>query len=235
LCVALDTPDIAACVALADSVAPSVGALKVGLTAYAAGGPDLVTAVGERAPVFLDLKWHDIPAQVLGASRVAATLDVSFATVHASGGADMVRAAVDGAGGAVTVLAVTVLTSLDRAALAATGVPGAVADQVARLGELALSAGAGGLVSSPQELAALRRAFGARTEGGPVLVAPGIRAEGSAGDDQRRTSSVTDAIAGGADLVVVGRPVTSAPDPGAEARRLSRALGAPDDQAPAPT
>jgi orotidine-5'-phosphate decarboxylase len=222
LCVALDAPDALTCLALADAVAPSVGALKVGLTAFAAGGPDLVRAVGTRAPVFLDLKWHDIPAQVGGASRAAATLGVEWATVHASGGADMVRAAVDAAGGEATILAVTVLTSLDRAALHSTGVPGAVADQVTRLAELALSAGAGGLVCSPQELGSLREAFGSRAQGGPLLVAPGIRPAGSAADDQRRTASVREAIERGADLVVVGRPITHAPDPGAEAARLGR-------------
>jgi orotidine-5'-phosphate decarboxylase len=226
LCVALDTADTSRCLALADRVAHSVGALKVGITAYAAGGPDLVQAVGERAPVFLDLKWHDIPAQVHGAATVAASLDVRWATVHAAGGADMVRAAVEGADGAVTVLAVTVLTSIDRGVLDATGVADALGDQVVRLADLALAAGAGGLVCSPRELRGLRQRFGPRAQGGPVLVAPGIRAVGSRRDDQRRTSSVTDAVADGADLVVVGRPVTSAPDPGVEALRLSRAVAA---------
>jgi orotidine-5'-phosphate decarboxylase len=226
LCVALDSADTSACLALADRVAPSVGALKVGLTAFAAGGPDLVRAVGRRAPVFLDLKWHDIPAQVHGAATVAASLEARWATVHAAGGADMVRAAVEGAGVAVTVLAVTVLTSIDGGELEATGVADAVADQVVRLADLGLGAGAGGLVCSPRELRALRQRFGPRARGGPVLVAPGIRPAGAARDDQRRTSSVTAAVEDGADLVVVGRPVTAAPDPGAAALRLSRAVAA---------
>jgi orotidine-5'-phosphate decarboxylase len=220
LCIALDAPDAGTCLALADAVAPSVGALKVGLTAFAAGGPELVRAVSERAPVFLDLKWNDIPAQVGGAARAAAMLGVDWATVHASGGADMVRAAVDAAGEVTTILAVTVLTSLDRGGLRSTGVPGSVAEQVTRLAELAVSAGSGGLVCSPHELASLRAAFGSRAQGGPLLVAPGIRSTGSAADDQRRTASVRDAIERGADLVVVGRPVTQASDPGAEAERL---------------
>jgi orotidine-5'-phosphate decarboxylase len=228
LCVALDASNPHTCLALADAVAPSVGALKVGLTAFAAGGPELVRAVRERAPVFLDLKWHDIPAQVGGASRAAGMLGVDWATVHAAGGADMVRAAVDAAGEETTILAVTVLTSLDGAALGSTGVPGSVADHVARLAELALSAGAGGLVCSPRELSALRDAFGPRSDGGPLLVAPGIRSAGSAADDQRRTASVRDAVDRGADLVVVGRPITAAPDPGAEAERIGRESAIPD-------
>jgi orotidine-5'-phosphate decarboxylase len=223
LCVALDAPDPGECLAVAEATRAHAGVFKVGLAAFAAGGPGLVRAVGGHRPVFLDLKLHDIPAQVAGAARSAASLGVAYLTVHASGGAEMMRAAVEAAGERVVVLAVTVLTSLDDAALAAVGMGSSVADRVAQLAAVSLDAGAGGLVCSPLELRALRTRFGPRAGGGPVLVTPGIRAEGSPGSDQRRTATLREALSWGADVVVVGRPVTEAPDPEAAARRLLQA------------
>ena len=223
LCVALDSPDPERCLALASAVAPHASALKVGLTAFAAGGPSLVTRIGRLRPVFLDLKLHDIPAQIAGAVRAGRSLGVSLMTVHASGGAEMIRTAVTAAGDEVRVLAVTVLTSLGDQDLADTGVIGDMPSQVSRLASLAVHAGAHGLVCSPLEVETVRRRFGARDQGGPLLVVPGVRdAQGK--DDQQRVGPGGRAVALGADLVVVGRPITSQGDPRAAAERVAREL-----------
>ena len=214
LVVALDTADGRQLAAWAAALGPHVGGLKVGLEAFAAHGPAVVRAAVEHGPVFLDLKLHDIPATVAGAARAVAGLGVSLLTVHASGGAAMVRAAVQAVPD-VTVLAVTVLTSLDAAALAAAGQP-PVAEQVPRLARLAVDAGAGGIVCAPTDVAVVRAAVGA----GPLLVVPGIRPAGSAVDDQARVATPAEAVAAGADLLVVGRPITRATDPAAAARAL---------------
>ena len=220
ICVALDFDDPARVREIAGATSDHVGIFKIGLTAYATGGPALVRELAAQHPVFLDLKFHDIPAQVSGAVRAVAATGALFTTVHASGGPAMVAAAVDAAGNAVTVLAVTVLTSLDDGALDAIGIHLPASQAVVRLAGLALAAGAHGLVCSPREVAALRSEFGARRDGGPLLVVPGIRAEGEAHGDQRRTMSATEALAAGADVIVVGRPITAAPDPAEAARRL---------------
>ena len=219
LCVALDSPDPATNRAMAAEVAPHAGVLKVGLTAFVAAGADLVRDVAALRPVFLDLKLHDIPVQVAGAVAAAAATGASLLTVHASGGPEMVRRAVDAAGNRVTILAVTVLTSLDDDDLERVGLAGPPEKAVLRLAELALDAGAPGLVCSPHETAHLRERFGPRSEGGPLLVVPGIRPR-AAGDDQKRTLTPHDALAAGADLIVVGRPVTEAASPGAAAHSL---------------
>ncbi|MGH2820539.1 MAG: orotidine-5'-phosphate decarboxylase [Actinomycetota bacterium] len=227
LCIALDGPDAAACERLADATEPFAGAFKLGLTSFSAGGRPLVEAIAARRPLFLDLKLHDIPAQVEGAARVAARLGASFVTAHASGGAEMMRAAVTGGGERTVVLAVTVLTSLSEEDLRTLGVPSSVEDQALRLAEVSLAAGAGGLVCSPREARALRDRFGARSAGGPLLVVPGIRGPGDAADDQQRTASGRAALEGGADLLVVGRSIAGASDVAAAARRLHEQLRSP--------
>jgi orotidine-5'-phosphate decarboxylase len=220
ICVALDFDDPARVRDVAAATSDHVGVFKIGLTAYAAGGPGLVRELAARHPVFLDLKFHDIPAQVAGAVRAAAATGALYSTVHASGGPAMVAAAVDAAGHTLTILAVTVLTSLDDAALESIGMKGPAPEAVSRLAGLALAAGADGLVCSPREVASLRAALGARRDGGPLLVVPGIRSAGEARGDQKRTLSGKEALAAGADLIVVGRPITAAPDPAEAARRL---------------
>ena len=177
ICAAIDFPSWAAAEPFARAVAPEVGMLKVGLELFVAEGPPVVRAAAALGrPVFLDLKLHDIPNTVEGAARSAAASGASLLTVHASGGAEMVRAAVRGAGPGVRVLAVTVLTSLDSAALESVGLRGPPEDAVVRLAKLAVGAGAGGIVCSPHEVAAVRAAVGR----GPLLVIPGVRPAGAA-------------------------------------------------------
>jgi orotidine-5'-phosphate decarboxylase len=213
LCIALDFVRPDDCAAMATRLGPVAGALKIGLQSFASGGPDLVRTVREQAPVFLDLKLHDIPTQVANAIESIKRLGVALTTVHAAGGRTMLGAAADNAGEDVTVLAVTALTSLDNNDLLAAGVTGSIEDQVLRLAETSLAAGITGLVCSPREVAAIRAHFGPQAEGGPLLVVPGIRpADGEVGD-QRRTLAPAEAMTAGADVIVVGRPITEAPDP----------------------
>jgi orotidine-5'-phosphate decarboxylase len=173
--------------------------------------------------VFVDLKLHDIPAQVSGAVSAIAAGGASYATIHASGGSDMIRAAVEAADG-VTILSVTVLTSLDSAQLQRIGFSGNAQTTVLRLAEEALQAGSPGLVCSPLEITSLRSEFGTRETGGPLLVVPGIRSQGAARDDQRRTLSAREAVDAGADMIVVGRPITAATHPADAARGLLEEL-----------
>jgi orotidine-5'-phosphate decarboxylase len=224
---ALDVDDIAAARALARTIAPHLGGLKLGLEFMTAHGPDGVRAVMADldVPLFLDLKFHDIPNTVAGAVRAACTLDPHLLTIHASGGPAMVaaaRAAAEQAGGArrPRILAVTVLTSLDAADLQATGVVADPADQVVRLAALALGHGADGLVCSPHEVAALRARLGPE----PLLVVPGIRPEGSDTGDQKRVMTPAEAMAAGASHLVIGRPITGATDPARAAASIAAAL-----------
>ena len=225
LCVALDSSDAEEVAKLAAATEPHVGVFKVGLTSFISFGSYLTRSLAKQRPVFLDLKLHDIPAQVAGAVSSVAETGASYVTIHAAGGRDMVRAAAE-ASGDVTVLAVTVLTSLDDEAISQIGLAGPPESAVIRLAELALSAGAGGLVCSPLEVAKVRAEFGSSDEGGPVLVVPGIRPGGSDRGDQRRTLGPREAIEAGADLIVVGRPITHASDPASAAESiLKEALG----------
>jgi orotidine-5'-phosphate decarboxylase len=215
IAVALDTSDRGEIVRLAKALQGRVSTVKLGLEAFTASGPDLVREVNDLGtPVFLDLKLHDIPNTVERAARNAARLGVAMLTVHASGGTAMLEAAVAGASTAErppVVLAVTVLTSLDDAALAELGVPGGAAARVSAWAEMARRAGCGGVVCSPREAAALRRALGKNL----LLVTPGIRPAGESAVDQRRIATPAAAIAAGADILVIGRPITAAPDPAA--------------------
>jgi orotidine-5'-phosphate decarboxylase len=221
ICAALDFPSWREAEPFARRIAPAVGMLKVGLELFAAEGPGAVRAAAALGlPVFLDLKLHDIPNTVEGAARSAAASGASLLTVHASGGAAMVRAAVSGAGGGLRVLAVTVLTSLDAAALRTVGLEGPPEAAVVRLARLAVEAGAGGLVCSPREVRAVRAAVGPA----PLLVVPGVRPPGAAAGDQARVATPAEAVAAGADVIVVGRPLRDAADPAAEARRIAGTL-----------
>jgi len=221
ICAALDFPSWERAEPFARAIAPGVGMLKVGLELFAAEGPAAVRAAAALGkPVFLDLKLHDIPATVEGAARGAAATGASLLTVHASGGAEMVRAAVRGAGGRTRVLAVTILTSLDAAALDAIGLAGPLETAVVRLARLAVGAGAGGLVCSPQEVAQVRAAVGP----GPLLVVPGVRPAGASKGDQARVATPAEAVRAGADVIVVGRPLRDAQDPVAAARAIAASI-----------
>ncbi len=220
LCVALDELEPDANEAMADRLADVVGMLKLGLTGFVTGGPELVRRLVGRAPLFLDLKFHDIPAQVEGAVRNVARLGVAYTNVHAAGGSRMIKAAVAGGGEEIEVLAVTVLTSLDDSDLEAIGLTGPSETAVLRLAEMALDAGASGLVCSPREVGVVRARFGPSESGGPVLVVPGIRPEGAELGGHRRIHTPMAALGAGADHIVVGRPITTARDPGAVARGI---------------
>jgi orotidine-5'-phosphate decarboxylase len=203
-----------------------VGMLKVGLELFVSEGPAVVHGLRQRgARIFLDLKLHDIPNTVRQAAQHAARLGAELITVHGAGGAAMVAAAVEGAAQgsrevrlpAPSVLAVTVLTSLSDAELDAIGLRGPCEDAVVRLAKLAVGAGAQGLVCSPRELKALRAEIGKA----PLLVVPGIRPAASETHDQARAETPGRAIADGASLLVVGRPIREAADPVARAREIA--------------
>lgn len=222
LIAALDTADPAVAQLWADAVAPHCGMLKLGLEYVLAHGPAGVRAIRQR-PVFLDLKLHDIPNTVAGATRAVLALAPRMLTLHAGGGAAMIEAArraADAVAEPPQLLAVTVLTSLDSSALHAIGVAGGPRQQVLRLARLAVAAGADGLVCSAHEAAMLRDALGS----GPVLVVPGIRPAGSDAADQARTMTPAEAAAAGADWIVVGRPITGSADPAAAAAAIAREL-----------
>jgi orotidine-5'-phosphate decarboxylase len=220
VCIALDDADYSKVERLAFITEPYAGMFKIGLMAFAANGPGLVRTINRMKPVFLDLKLHDIPHQVAGTVAAISQLGAEFVTVHASGGPEMVGDAVRAADGAIKVLAVTVLTSIDDRVLEITGVSGPAQDQVLKLASVALEAGAPGIVCSPLDVGTLRAEFGAPESGGPLLVVPGIRPAGHARGDQRRTMGPHEAVAAGADVIVVGRPITEAPDPATAARRI---------------
>jgi orotidine-5'-phosphate decarboxylase len=223
LIVALDTTDLARAQALAALVAPHCGLFKIGLEFFVAHGAAGIAAIQGR-PLFLDLKLHDIPNTVAGAVRASLALSPRMLTVHASGGERMIeqaRQAAESAGSdRPLLLAVTVLTSLADADLTATGVSGDAARQSLRLARLAMSAGADGLVCAGREVRALRDALG----DGPALVVPGIRPRGEPSGDQVRTMTPDEAVAAGADWVVVGRPITRAGDPASAAAAIARTI-----------
>lgn len=212
LIVALDFPDAAPALDLAGRLAEHVRWFKVGLELYLAEGNTILHELRQRGfSVFLDLKLHDIPNTVARAVRSVAETGAELLTVHATGGPAMLAAAAEAAQAVPhgpKLLAVTVLTSMDRAQLSAIGVAGPPADQVLRLAEMASAAGITGFVASAEEVAALRRKFPSAT-----LVIPGIRPAGADSGDQKRTATPAAALAAGADYLVVGRPITQAADP----------------------
>ncbi len=227
--VALDVPTADRALELAIRLAPVVGALKVGKELFTSTGPDIVRRLrAAGAAVFLDLKFHDIPNTVARAVAAAVRLDVQMLTVHTSGGLAMMQAAEQAAQAESRklgrppplILGVTVLTSLDDAALNELGVSGTAAEQVERLGRLATKAGLRGLVCSPLEIRALRAVLPAEL----VLVTPGIRPPGAGSDDQKRTLTPREALTAGANWLVIGRPICAAPDPGAAAEQMMAGL-----------
>jgi orotidine-5'-phosphate decarboxylase len=235
--VALDVDSPTKALALADTLRGTVGAVKVGSQLYTAAGPDIVrrlTEAGHR--VFLDLKYHDIPNTVASAAAEAAKLGAWIIDVHASGGLAMMKAAREAAHASAAkagvpaplIIAITVLTSFDQDTLGSIGVPRPVIDQVDALAWLAQEAGADGVVASPQEVARLRTARGERF----VLITPGIRpadppgAAARARDDQARTMTPAEAMAAGANYIVVGRPILAAPNPRAAAEQIAADAGA---------
>ena len=227
--VALDTPHRDRALDLVRTLRGQVLLFKVGLELYTAAGPSIVKDVkGLGAEVFLDLKFHDIPNTVARAVAEAARQGVALTDLHLSGGAAMVRRAVDEMGAVCdldrirrpALLGITVLTSLGREDLAALGIHRSPEDQVLALAEIGKAAGLDGVVASPRELPALRKRFGPDW----ILVTPGIRPPGSPADDQVRTLTPREAVEAGADYLVIGRPITGAQDPCGAAREILRGL-----------
>jgi len=228
---AIDTSELEPAIALARSLVGLVGGVKLGLQFYTANGPAGVRAIAETGlPIFLDLKFNDIPNTVAGAVRAAAVCAPFMLTVHASGGAAMMRAAgaaslraADAMGGRrPKVLAVTVLTSFDESDLSQIGVQGPIEHQVRRMAALAQVCGLDGVVASAHELAMLRAQCGQDF----LMVVPGIRPGWSSADDQKRIVTPPEALAHGADYLVIGRPITRADDPRAAAKRIGDELAA---------
>lgn len=219
--VALDTSKFDEFASWCRLFGPRVGVLKVGLEAFVRWGAEAVDCARSGGDsVFLDLKLHDIPATVHGAVDSAADLGVNWLTVHASGGREMLAAASDAAGERLGILAVTVLTSLDEAATQEVDWPGSIGDRASRWAELAEECGCAGVIASPHEVARLR----AERSGDFLLVTPGIRPAGTDRGDQSRVATPGEALTAGADLLVIGRPLTRAADPERALEVLEREL-----------
>ena len=219
---ALDTTDVVKAKTLAGQLAGSVGAIKLGLEFFTANG---VAQIASAAfPVFLDLKFHEIPNTVAKAVKATAGIDTFLMTIHAQGGKAMMRAAADAAAEVAVitgkkrpmVVGVTILTSLDQNDLGSIGVASSISDQVMRLAELAQASGLDGVVCSPHEIELIRKVCGADFK----LVVPGIRPAGSDAGDQKRVLSPKEAVDKGADYLVIGRPITEAADPKAAAQAI---------------
>ena len=236
IAVALDAPDLATACAWATAVAPHVAVLKVGLETYLRDGAGSVAAIAEAAggvsggkaagggpaggpALFLDLKLHDIPNTVAGAVRSEAPLRPTYLTVHALGGPAMIAAAAQ-VSPEIVITAVTVLTSMDAAAMAAVGLQGTPSQAALRLARMAVDAGARALVCSPLEVAEIRAAVPDEV----VLITPGVRPAGADVADQKRVATPEQALAAGANLLVIGRPITAAPDVGAAAESIAAGI-----------
>jgi orotidine-5'-phosphate decarboxylase len=227
--VALDVSDATAALRLAERLAGAVGAVKIGKELFVTAGPEIVRQIrATGTPVFLDLKFHDIPNTVAQAVAAATRLDVQMLTIHTSGGADMMAAAERAAQDAASeagqrpplVLGVTVLTSMDATDLAGIGINAEPAAHVERLARLAAGAGLRGLVCSPLEIARLRQVLPREMQ----LVTPGIRPATADTQDQKRVMTPADAVKTGADWLVIGRPITQAKDPRAAAESILSSL-----------
>jgi orotidine-5'-phosphate decarboxylase len=218
LIVALDVPGVAQAEALVERLRGKVGMFKVGSQLFTSAGPDFTRALTQQgAPVFLDLKYHDIPNTVASAVAAAAGLGVSFLDVHALGGLEMMRTAVAARPGASPkLLAITVLTSHDESALARLGLSGGITACVRRFALLAMEAGMDGVVASPHEVELVREACGRDF----LIVTPGIRPAGASRGDQARAATPAAALRAGASYLVVGRPITEAADPAEAARAI---------------
>jgi orotidine-5'-phosphate decarboxylase len=226
---ALDFSSADEAVTLARQLGPQGSFVKVGLELFSTAGPEVLRLLQDLdKQVFLDLKYHDIPNTVAGAARVAAHLGAAMVTIHAAAGrralaaaADALAAAAGPGGPRPALLAVTILTSLTREELdEVSPTDGDVADRVERLARLAWEAGCDGVVCAAPDLALLRNAIGSA----PLVVTPGIRPAAAGSDDQRRTATPAAAVAAGADFLVVGRPITRAPDPAAALAELGQDL-----------
>lgn len=228
LIVALDTPSLAAAEAIADRLEGLVRWFKIGAALYTAAGPAALATFVRRGRVFLDLKFHDIPSTVAGAVAAAGRQGAALCTVHAAGGSAMMRAAREAAERAAAdsgteparLLGVTLLTSMDAAGLKEIGVERSPLEIALHLARLSQAAGLAGAITSPLEVGAIRDACGA----GFLLVCPGIRPQATGADDQRRAHTPRRAIASGADMLVVGRPITEAPDPRRAAEEILREI-----------
>jgi orotidine-5'-phosphate decarboxylase len=223
---ALDTTDLAKAEAMGRALAPYCGGLKLGLEFFSAHGPQGFKAMAAfGAPIFADLKYHDIPNTVAGGVRAIAKTGIAIVNVHATGGRAMMEAARKAAEDAAgekrpKVIGVTVLTSLDDGDMAATGIRSSAAEQALRLAVLARAAGLDGVVCSPHEIGAIRRECGP----GFMLIVPGVRPEGAALGDQKRVMTPSEAHRLGADILVIGRPITEASDPAIAARAIRDSL-----------
>ena len=237
LIVALDVPTLPEAEVLADRLAGTVRWFKIGSQLFTAAGPAAVASIARRGRVFLDTKLHDIPSVVGAAVGAAARHGIALCTVHASGGSAMMRAARDAADAAsrlspaarLRVLGVTLLTSMNSATLKEIGIADEPETVAGRLAGLAQAAGLDGAVTSPLEVRALRAARGPAF----LLVCPGIRPAGAPGDDQQRVLTARGAVAAGADLLVVGRPIAGAADPVRAAEEMLREIADAADRAPA--
>lgn len=221
IAVALDAPNLNTAASWASLVTPHVSTVKIGLELYLRYGPEAVASIrgASAVDVFLDLKLHDIPATVAGAVSAVARLRPALLTVHAAAGPAAIKAAVQAAPG-TKIVAVTVLTSLSDADLDRIGMAGPASDAVRRLAALSVEAGAQGVVCSPQEVAAVRGEVGR----GITLITPGVRLAGADAHDQARVATPEQALRAGADLLVIGRPITGAADPGAAAAAIATSL-----------
>lgn len=229
---AIDTPDLGTATTWAARIGDHVGGIKLGLEFISAHGPKGINQVMKASdlPVFLDVKFHDIPNTVAGAVRAIAATKPFMINVHASGGRSMMQAAVEAASEAAyehvvprpLVIGVTILTSLSDADLAEVGMASSTADQAIRLAVLAKESGLDGVVCSPLEAARIRAECGPNFK----LVTPGVRPEWAAANDQKRIMTPEQAVAAGADYLVVGRPITAAEDPAAAALRIASAIAA---------
>jgi orotidine-5'-phosphate decarboxylase len=221
IAVALDAPDLETAAHWASLVTPHVSTVKIGLELYLRYGPQAVASVrgASGVDIFLDLKLHDIPATVSGAAKAVARLRPALLTVHAAAGPAAIRAAAEAAPD-TKVVAVTVLTSLGEADLSMIGLAGPISEAARRLAAVAVESGARGLVCSPQEVVALRAEVGDDID----LITPGVRPTGSESHDQARVATPEEALRAGADLLVIGRPITGAADPGAAAAAIAASL-----------
>lgn len=218
--VAIDTPDLARARSIASAVRPHAGGVKLGLEFFSANGPAGVRQIAALGtPIFLDLKLHDIPNTVAKAIEALAPIAPAVLTVHAAGGRAMLEAAKAAALPRTRIVAVTVLTSLDEGDLANAGVTGSPADQVRRLAALAQASGLDGIVCSGAEVAGVRAAWPSG-----YFVVPGVRPEGAEAGDQKRVVTPRQALADGASMLVIGRPITGAPDPAGAIRAIASDL-----------
>ena len=223
LIVALDFPTASQALDLVRDLSGEVSFFKIGLQLYTAAGPEVVRAVvATGAQVFLDLKLHDIPNTVAKTVAAAAGLSARMLTIHLSGGRRMIEAAVAECPPGLLLLGVTVLTSSDEATLRETGVERGVEEHTVALASLGVAAGMRGLIASPHELRALRDRLGDAV----TIITPGVRPSWSAADDQKRFTPPREALASGADYLVIGRPITAHPDPREAARKILAEIGA---------